>query len=389
MGGVQDQLRRAVVLLELDDGGVRIVALEVEDVADVGAAPGVDRLVVVPYDAQVLCRGGQRLDPEILGTVGVLILVHVEVAPPALIALQHGGGVLEEPHRLEQEVVEVEGVGRAEPRLVAAEEPRDLAFSMCVGVRGDELGVEHLVLGPRDGPEDRAGLVLPCDRQVFLAQDLLHERLLVVRVVDDEMPVQADGRSVAAQDPGAQGMERAHCDLAARLVSDQAGDAGAQLGGRLVGERHGQDLPRPDALDADEVGDAVSQHARLAAAGAGQDEDRPVGRPNGPLLLGIEAGQDASRQRLGGSLALGQGDRLGLERRRLGRLDARPVEGLRRRLVRGRRLVGQRAAAPPGGAAARAQANLPRRMASADLVLHPGIVGAREFTPAHGAPGRS
>ena len=54
VGRVEDQLRGAVVLLELDDRGVRLVALEVEDVAQVGAAPRVDRLVVVADDAQVV-----------------------------------------------------------------------------------------------------------------------------------------------------------------------------------------------------------------------------------------------------------------------------------------------------------------------------------------------
>ena len=33
VGGAEDRLRRAVVLLELDDLGVRVVVLEVEDVA--------------------------------------------------------------------------------------------------------------------------------------------------------------------------------------------------------------------------------------------------------------------------------------------------------------------------------------------------------------------
>ena len=42
---VEDRLRRAVVLLELDDLGVREVVLEVEDVPDVRAAEAVDRVV--------------------------------------------------------------------------------------------------------------------------------------------------------------------------------------------------------------------------------------------------------------------------------------------------------------------------------------------------------
>ncbi len=210
---------------------------------------------------------------------------------------------------------------------------------MGVGVGGDEIRVEHLVLGPRHGSEDRARLVLAGDRQVFLAQDLLHQSLLVVRVVDDEVAVQADGRSVTAQNAGAEGMERAHRDLPARLLSHEAGDSGPQLGRRLVGEGHRQDLPRPNALDADEVRDTVGKHSRLAAARAGQDEDRAVRRAHGPLLLGIQARQDACRQGVRGGLALGQGNRLGFERRRLGRLDARAVESLRRGLVGERRLL--------------------------------------------------
>ena len=39
VGGVEDQLRGTVVLLELDDLRMRVVPLELEDVADVGSAP--------------------------------------------------------------------------------------------------------------------------------------------------------------------------------------------------------------------------------------------------------------------------------------------------------------------------------------------------------------
>ena len=42
---VEDRLRRAIVLLELDDGGIGEVALEAKDVLDVGAAEAVDRVV--------------------------------------------------------------------------------------------------------------------------------------------------------------------------------------------------------------------------------------------------------------------------------------------------------------------------------------------------------
>ena len=79
VGGVEDQLGGAVVLLELDDGRIRPVALEVEDVPDVRAAPAVDRLVVVADDRQVAVLRGEGPDPQVLRAVRVLVLVDVEV----------------------------------------------------------------------------------------------------------------------------------------------------------------------------------------------------------------------------------------------------------------------------------------------------------------------
>src|SRR5690606_3152152 len=48
-GGAQDVAGRAVVALETDDAGAREILLETENVADLGAAPAIDRLVVVAH----------------------------------------------------------------------------------------------------------------------------------------------------------------------------------------------------------------------------------------------------------------------------------------------------------------------------------------------------
>ena len=53
VGDVEDDLRRAVVLLEADQFGVDEVVLEVQDVLDVGGTERVDRLIVVPDDREV------------------------------------------------------------------------------------------------------------------------------------------------------------------------------------------------------------------------------------------------------------------------------------------------------------------------------------------------
>ena len=77
---LEDRVRGAVVLLERDRSRGRKVALELEDVADVGASEGVDGLVRIAHRAEVLVLLGQELQEPVLGVVRVLVLVDEHVA---------------------------------------------------------------------------------------------------------------------------------------------------------------------------------------------------------------------------------------------------------------------------------------------------------------------
>ena len=121
VGGREDRLGRAVVLLELDHLRLGEVALEVEDVADVGVAEAVDRLVLVADDHQVAVLGGEQLQQPVLGVVGVLVLVDEDVAEGAAPALAHLLEQLEGVDRAHQQVVEVHRVGGEHPLLVERE----------------------------------------------------------------------------------------------------------------------------------------------------------------------------------------------------------------------------------------------------------------------------
>ena len=94
---LQDRLGRAVVLLHDEDGGVGVVVLEVQEVLDGGAAPGVDALVGVADDTDVAVPGRQHVHQEILGAVRVLVLVDEDVAEPLLVVLQDFWMFAEEP----------------------------------------------------------------------------------------------------------------------------------------------------------------------------------------------------------------------------------------------------------------------------------------------------
>ena len=118
--GGQNVRRRTVIALQAHDGGVGEVLLEAQDVADLGAAPPVDRLVVVADAADVRRALGEQAQPEILRDVGVLILVDQDVAEPAMIEGEDIRMRLPQGDAMHHEIAEIDGIHLGQPRLVLA-----------------------------------------------------------------------------------------------------------------------------------------------------------------------------------------------------------------------------------------------------------------------------
>jgi len=141
-------------------------------------------------------------------------------------------------------------------------------------LRGDELlrGDAGVARVAADVEEDVAlgeldGFVLAVARG-----EVVHELAGVLAVEDREVGLVAHEGRVAAEDEVAHVVERPAGD-APLVARDEGAHAVEHLTGGLVGEREEQDLRRRDA-GLEEAGDAVRQGAGLAAAGAGDDEER-------------------------------------------------------------------------------------------------------------------
>jgi hypothetical protein len=88
-------------------------------------------------------------------------------------------------------------------------------------------------------------------------------------------------------------------DRAARVGSEQLGDALAHLAGRLVGEGDREDrLVRTRQAACEEIRDAVDEDARLAGSRACEDEQRPPAVLDRLALFGVQALEE--RRRVGG-----------------------------------------------------------------------------------------
>ena len=318
VGSRQDGLRRTVVLFEQNGFGVGEVALELFDVADGGAAEGVDRLIGVTDDAEFggfeAARGGllphQFADEDVLGVVGVLVLVDEDVPEAAPVVLGDLRVTVQQGDGLADQVVEVEGVGRPQPALVLAEDLRDRRRGEVVLVcRGRRLvGRDQLVLEVRDRHRDTARTEL-LRVQVEVADDHAQQPLRVVGVVDGEVgvhplqqprlrPQDADARRVEGRDPHVGGPG-----------SDQVDDALAHLGGGFVGEGDGQDLPGRDVPRRQQVGDAAGEDRGLARPRAGDDQQRCARVEHRGALLRVEALEQAGDAVVGGNRPRGGGRR--------------------------------------------------------------------------------
>ena len=91
---------------------------ELEDVADLGAAPRVHRLVVVAHHGHLLMLLAEQLHQHVLGVVGVLELVDQHVAERSPVVRQPLGKELQHVDRPHDQVVEVHGVQLVQPPLV-------------------------------------------------------------------------------------------------------------------------------------------------------------------------------------------------------------------------------------------------------------------------------
>ena len=127
--------------------------------------------------------------------------------------------------------------------------------------------------------------------EVLGLEQLLDQADLVVDIEDGEIGAETDELGVVAEDAGADRVEGAEPGHRLDAGADELADALLHLAGGLVGEGHREDFAAPGLLGREDVGDAGGEDARLAGAGAGEDQHRALGREHGFGLLGVEAGE--------------------------------------------------------------------------------------------------
>ena len=254
VGRVQNVLGGAVILLQADGTGPLILALKVEDILNIGATEAVNALVVIAHHADVPVSACQEACQLVLQIVGVLILVNQHVAELPLVVFPHLPVVPQQPHRVQNDVVEVQSVGLKQLLRVKAIHFTYSDFTPFSGtfpLLAELLRRLHTVLGVghhrQHLPHGKSLLV-----QVKRFQTVLYHPLAVIGVIDSEVTGKAHVLNVPPQNADAGAVERGGPHVPG-LLPQHPLQALFQLCGGLVGKRDGQHLPGPGRLHGAEI----------------------------------------------------------------------------------------------------------------------------------------
>ena len=181
---------------------------------------------------------GQQAHQQVLGVVGVLVLVHHDVAKSFAVLFQHIGELLKQLHCQQNNVVEVHRRGGPELILVFLV---DLGGGFVQVVIPHLLfhlgGGEELILGLGDNPQHRLGGKLLFVQTEF-TEALLEHPHAVVGIVDGEAAPIPQGGDFAAEDAHTGGVEGGGIYIPA-LLPQKGLEALPQLPGGLVGKGDG------------------------------------------------------------------------------------------------------------------------------------------------------
>ena len=202
--------------------------------------------------------------------VGVLVLVDQDVPEPPAVVLGHVGEPDHQRHRVPDQVVEVDGLGPGQARLIGGVDVGQRRLGVVGALGSEGVGVDQLVLQPRDLVEQPAG-GHPLGVEVQVAGHERDQAKAVGLVVDREGRLHAQALSLPAQDAHAGRVERRDPHRASpRPHSDL--NTLAHLGGGLVREGDGQDLAWSRIPGGKQVGDPTGEHTGLARACPGDDQ---------------------------------------------------------------------------------------------------------------------
>ena len=276
VGRAHNVLRRAVVLFQFHRDRFRILAVELENVVNVGSAERIDALRIVAHHADIVVFACELAHDGVLRVVRVLILIDQDIAKTLGVAAAGFLDTIKKQIGVEEQIVEVEGFGGATAPEVFGVDAMHLTEVVAAvaferfGVGGVFLREDETVFGFGDAAGHARRLVgLVVEPHLF--HDGFDERTAFGGVVNRKIGFQTDGGAFGTQDARKNAVERAAPKSARTTRTYDLRDAFVHFARGFVGESQRQYLPRIVVM-LEQIGDFEGEHARLSRSCAGNHQ---------------------------------------------------------------------------------------------------------------------
>ena len=271
---IKDNLRAAVVLLQLHHLRFRIILFEVQNIADVRTTPAINALVSIAHHADIMMLGRENLRQQILRMVGVLILVDHNIIKFILILVAYLFVLLEQTQRQQQQVIEIDSVISLQLLLISSINfCYLLLMKFACGLRKFQWRLQR-VLRIADIVKNRR-ILKALVVKVHLLEHLLDDILRIRRIINSKIvAVCAQLVDIITQHTRTEGVEGKQ-PHALRSCSGNAVHTLAHFSGGLIRKGNRQNAVRTHAL-LQKMRNTAGQHLRLAAACTCQNQHRSI-----------------------------------------------------------------------------------------------------------------
>ena len=245
IGRFQDAHRRAVILFELDDLELRVVARQPAQILDIRPAPAVNRLVIVAHGGKGGAHAGQLAEQAILASVRILIFIDEQITQPMLPFFQRFGKGLEQHDRQRDQIVKIHRLVGFQRRHIARIGLCGSCFRFVASGAACRIGRNERILPVRD-----LRLQAADRRLVGAAGKVGHDAQRIGRIKNRKVRLVAKRPRLLAQNAHTQRVEGGN-GQPLRPATQQLFDALPHLPRRLVGKGDGGDRRRRQAARAD------------------------------------------------------------------------------------------------------------------------------------------
>src|SRR5690606_36790520 len=107
IGRIDNSLRGSIVLLQFEHLNIRIMFLEIKDDLNIRSTKPIYTLRIIPYHTDIFIDCSKTLDNQVLGEVGILILIHHEVLELMLIFAKYFGMLVKQNIGFEKQIVKI------------------------------------------------------------------------------------------------------------------------------------------------------------------------------------------------------------------------------------------------------------------------------------------